>query len=193
MHIYPNGLNDPDKIDQGGWGGRFSLTKKTGIKSMSGVKQEERRFDPYDMYGNTPEGVQAIKRWSKGYSNDFAARMDWSITSQYSDANHHPVAVVNGDTSRRVLEVSAYPGSAVALSGHGSSDPENDSLTYTWFFYKEPSSYRESVAIAHPSSPAAKVSVPSNASGKSIHIILEVHDDGVPNLYAYRRVVIYVK
>jgi hypothetical protein len=23
MHIYPNGLNNPDKIDQGGWGGRI--------------------------------------------------------------------------------------------------------------------------------------------------------------------------
>jgi hypothetical protein len=37
MHVYPNGLNDPEKIDQGGWGGRFSLEKKAGIRSMSEV------------------------------------------------------------------------------------------------------------------------------------------------------------
>ena len=114
MHVYPNGLNDPDKIDQGGWGGRFSLTKKTGITKHGAVKKE-RQYDPYMMYGNTAEGAKAIKRWSKGYDNDFAARMDWSVTSKYSDANHHPVAVVNGDTSRRVLEVSAAPGSSVTL------------------------------------------------------------------------------
>ena len=106
MHVYPNGLNDPDKIDQGGWGGRFSLTKKSGIRSMRPVTNEG-TYDPYFMYGNTSEGANAIKRWSKGYDNDFQARMDWSITSTYSDANHHPIAVVNGDTSKRVLEISA--------------------------------------------------------------------------------------
>ena len=193
MHVYPNGLNDPEEIDQGGWGGRFSRTKKTSIKSMSGVKKEERAHDPYDILGNTSEGAKAIKRWSKGYDNDFAARMDWSITSKYSDANHHPIAIVNGDTSRRVLEVSVSPGSSVTLSADGSSDPDNDSLTYVWSFYKEPSSYDESVKIENSSASSAKVTVPPDASGKNIHIILEVHDDGAPNLYAYRRVIINVK
>ena len=74
-----------------------------------------RTYDPYLMHGNTPEGVEAIKRWSNGYDNDFAARMGWSVTSKYADANHHPVAVVNGDATRRVLEVSAAPGSSVTL------------------------------------------------------------------------------
>ncbi len=192
MHVYPNGLNDPDKIDQGGWGGRFSLTKKSGIRSMRPVTNEG-TYDPYFMYGNTSEGAKAIKRWSKGYDNDFQARMDWSITSTYSDANHHPIAVVNGDTSKRVLEVSASPGSSVTLSAVGSSDPDEDSLAYSWSFYKEPSSYDESVKIENELSASATVSVPANASGKNIHIILEVHDDGAPNLYAYRRVIINVK
>jgi hypothetical protein len=145
------------------------------------------------MFGNTSEGAKAIKRWSKGYDNDFAARMDWSITSKYSDANHHPIAIVNGDTSRRVLEVSVSPGSSVTLSADGSSDPDNDSLTYVWSFYKEPSSYDRSVKIENSSAASAKVTVPPDASGKNIHIILEVHDDGAPNLYAYRRVIINVK
>jgi hypothetical protein len=37
------------------------------------------------------------------------------------------------------------------------------------------------------------VAIPSNARGKNIHIILELHDNGSPNLYAYRRVIINVK
>jgi len=114
MHVYPNGLNDPEQIDQGGWGGRFSLTKKAGIRSMSGVtrirKDGETRFDPYNMYGNTSEKAKGIKRWSKGYDNDFAARMDWSIKSKYEAANHHPVAILNGDTSRKVIEVPSSAG-----------------------------------------------------------------------------------
>jgi len=192
MHLYPNGLNDPEQIDQGGWGGRFSFTKKAGIRSMEPVKNEG-EFDPYYMYGNTSEGAGAIRRWSKGYNNDFAARMDWSITENYADANHHPLAVLNGDTTRQVLEVSASPGSNVRLSAAGSSDPDGDSLNYSWTFYEEPSSYRGKVSIETNSSASTTVTIPSDAGGKNIHIILKLHDNGSPNLYAYRRMIIHVK
>ena len=197
MHVYPNGLNDPDQIEQGGWGGRFSFAKRKNIRSMSGVtkiqKDGETQYDPYYMYGNTPETAGAIKRWSKGYNNDFAARMDWTMTSDYAKANHHPIAVVNGDRTRQVLEISASPGSTVALSAHGSSDPDDDSLVYAWSFYKDPSSCKVSVSIENESSQSASVVVPSDAGGKTIHIILELHDNGSPNLYAYRRVIIDVQ
>lgn len=197
MHVYPNGLNDPEKIDQGSWGGRFSFEKKAGIRSMSEVpkinKEAEIQYDPYYMYGNTSEGAHSIKRWSKGYDNDFAARMDWSITTNHADANHHPIAVVNGDTSRRVLEVTAAPGDTVKLDASGSSDPDKKALNYAWSFYKEPSSYDGDVKIQNDSASAATVSIPSDASGRNIHVILELHDDGAPNLYAYRRVIIDVR
>ncbi|HSH16037.1 MAG TPA: nucleoside hydrolase-like domain-containing protein [Verrucomicrobiae bacterium] len=197
MHVFPNGLNDPEKIDQGGWGGRFSLTRTAGIRSMSEVakinQDAEPQFDPYYMYGNTPEKANAIKRWSKGYDNDFAARMDWSITGNYADANHHPVAVVNGDSSRNVLEITAAAGSTVKLDAAGSSDPDKNALNYSWSFYQEPSSYDDSVKIENSSTSAATVSVPADASGKNLHVILELHDNGSPNIYAYRRVIISVK
>jgi hypothetical protein len=194
MYVFPNGLNDPDKVDQGGWGGRFSLTKKAGIRSMSGVKKEtETMYDPYYMYGNTAEGAVAIKRWSAGYDNDFAARMIWSVTPNYADANHPPIAVLNGDRSRRVLELAAAPGSSVKLTAEGSSDPDNNALTFSWTFYKEPSSYEGDVKIENNSSSSATISIPADASGKNIHVILELHDNGSPNLYAYRRVIINVR
>ena len=41
-------------------------------------------------------------------------------------ANHHPVAVVNGDRSRNVLELSAAPGAVVKLDATGSSDPDKN-------------------------------------------------------------------
>jgi hypothetical protein len=37
------------------------------------------------------------------------------------------------------------------------------------------------------------VSVPSDSGGKNIHLILELYDDGLPNLCAYRRVIIKVR
>ena len=125
MHVFPNGLNDPEKIDQGGWGGRFSFTKQAGIRSMSEVakieKDAETKFDPYYMFGNTPDGGTSIKRWENGYNNDFAARMDWSVTPNYKDANHHPVAVLNGDKTRKILEMTAIAGTTVTLSAAGST------------------------------------------------------------------------
>jgi hypothetical protein len=196
MHVYPNGLNDPDQIDQGGWGGRFSFKKQEGIRSMSEVskikEEAELIYDPYYMYGNTSEGTKAISRWREGYNNDFAARMDWSITSKYEEANHHPLAVLNGDKSRKVLTINAIAGSTVALSAAGSSDPDGNALIYSWSFYEEPSSYNGSVTIRTSSSQTAKVVIPEDAAGKNLHIILEIHDDGTPNLYAYRRMIVDV-
>ncbi|MEQ9221474.1 MAG: DUF1593 domain-containing protein [Cyclobacteriaceae bacterium] len=197
MHVYPNGLNDPDKIDQGGWGGRFSFIKKEGIRSMSGVRkikeEAELIYDPYYMYGNTDEGSDAIKRWSKGYNNDFAARMDWSITKKYKDANHHPIAILNGNNTRKVMETTANPNSTITLSAEGSKDPDGDKLNYSWTYYDEPSSYDGSVSIEKNTSSACMVKIPADSKGKNIHIILEIYDDGEPNLYAYRRMIINVK
>jgi len=35
-----------------------------------------------------------------------------------------------------------------------------------------------------------KIAIPENAAGKTIHIILELTDDGSPALTAYRRVIV---
>jgi hypothetical protein len=196
MHVYANGLNNPNEIDQGGWGGRFSCKKQGGIRAMDiAVKSgaDESVYDPYEMYASTAEGIAAIKRWENHIYNDLTARMNWTVTGKYAGANHHPIAVVNGDASRQVLEVRASAGATVTLDAAGSSDPDHDRLTYSWYFYKEPSSYAGSVTLQNNSSPSAQVAIPADATGKAIHVILELHDNGTPNLYAYRRVIISVQ
>lgn len=197
MHVYPNGINDPEQIDQGGWGGRFSFEKVEGIRSMSEVDKidpgAESGYDPYFMYGNTEEGAQAIKRWSKGYDNDFAARMDWSITSTYDEANHHPVALLNGDNTRQVLTMTALAGNVCELSAEGSFDPDSDSLFYSWSFYEMPGSYKGAVKIQNSSSAKIELEIPQDAGGTDIHIILEISDNGSPDLFAYRRMIINVQ
>ena len=115
------------------------------------------------------------------------------IKSNYADANHHPIAVVNGDASRQVLQVSAAAGSNVALAAAGSSDPDGNALLYAWSFFAAASSYTGTVAIQNSSAASATVAIPAGASGKTIHTILELRDDGAPNLYAYRRVIIQVQ
>ncbi len=76
----------------------------------------------------------------------------------------------------------------------GSSDPDGDSLVYSRTFCNEPSSYSGNVSIQRNGpSASATVAIPSDAGGKMTHIVLERHDDGSPNLYAYRRVIISVE
>lgn len=192
MHLFPNGLNNPDEVWQGGWGGRFGRNKQSGIRGMSCMDGEDQYYDTYYMYGNA-SGNSDISKWSNGYHNDFQARMDWSITSDYSDANHHPIAVVNDDDTKQVLEINAAPGATVDLSAVGSSDPDGDSLIYKWSFYREAGTYLgRSVTIDNSTTDAPTVHVPSEVDSAEIHIILELSDSGIPSLYAYRRVIIKV-
>ncbi|MDQ8187648.1 nucleoside hydrolase-like domain-containing protein [Pelagicoccus sp. SDUM812002] len=195
MHLMARGLNDPNEIDQGGWGGRFSWDKKAGIRTMdivirSGV--DETLYDPYEMLTDTEEGIESIKRWLEAIHNSLAARMDWSITPNFEDANHFPVAVLNEDMTRQVLEIEAAVGEILELSAEGSSDPDGDALSYEWVFYREPSSFDGPVVIRDSFSRLASVEIPEDAAGSSIHIVLKVYDSGSPELYAYRRAIVKV-
>lgn len=195
LHVFPNGLNDPEQVDQGGWGGRFSTEKKAGIRGMteSEILDNEGDYDPYFMYTDAAEGGAATRRWREAIQNDFLARMIWSINDNYSDANHHPVAVVNGNQTRQIMEMSVAPGTSVTLDATGSFDPDGDSLEYSWFYYKESSSYEGEVVIQNNTSPVVTVQIPSDAKSHHIHVILELHDNGIPRLYVYRRVILNVQ
>lgn len=192
MHVFPNGLNNPDKVWQGGWGGRFDRTKKADIRGMLCMDGEDAVYDTYYMYGNTSPGASDISRWSTAYNNDFVARMDWTINSNYADANHHPINIVNGDSTKQVIEVNAVPGKTYDLNAEASFDPDGNTLSYKWFYYKDPGTYSKTLNIQNSTAAKASVTIPTDATGKELHIVLELKDSGNPVLYAYRRVVFNV-
>ena len=192
MYQIPTGMNDPEHIDWGSWGGAFSTEKKSFIRGMSAVKNEK-DYDPYYMYGDCDEKDESTSRWAIAYQNDFLARMIRTVTEKYENANHHPVAVLNGDTTMNILEMNADAGKTVKLSAKGSSDPDGNNLSYNWYVYNVPGSYYSDVTIKGSDSEKATIVIPDDAKGKSIHVILEIHDDGSPELYAYRRMIINVQ
>ncbi|QQS46271.1 MAG: DUF1593 domain-containing protein [Acidobacteriota bacterium] len=198
LHLVNNGLSDPEHPDWGGWGGRYEYYTPRLRKWHS--EQETRPFwtDAEDevpgVDGKWHSGNKTtIWRWRSAYQNDFAARMDWTIKS-FSEANHPPVAKLNHPN-----RLSAKSGERVNLSAEGSSDPDNNALTYEWIYYGEPGTFV--IANARTGAPfkienADKINAwftaPSVTMPETIHVILAVTDQGMPPLTRYQRVIITV-
>ena len=94
------------------------------------------------------------------------------------------------------MRLSAQPAQSMALDASASTDPDGDALSFRWYVYPEAGTYAGAghVEIEHPTEKTARVTIPADAAGKQIHVILEVRDDHpIVALYAYRRVVIDVK
>jgi hypothetical protein len=154
--------------------------------------KDETQYDPYYMYGNTKEGIEAINKWKQHIWNNFAARMLWTTTDDYSAVNHHPVAIVDGENSLKCFYKKAEAGNALIFDASESKDPDGNQLDYRWFVYNEPSTYKGTITVEENSSSKCKILVPSDATGKTIHLILEIADKGIPALTVYRRIIINV-
>lgn len=118
--------------------------------------------------------------------------MLWTTTDDYSAVNHHPIAIVDGDSSLKCIYKRAKTGDALIFDATESKDPDGNQFDYRWSVYDEPSTYKGLVTIENSSASKCKVLVPSDALGKSIHLILEITDKGIPALTVYRRIVINV-
>lgn len=87
-------------------------------------------------------------------------------------------------------DLKAKPGQTVKLSIKG-KDPDGDKLSYKWWQYREPSSYKGEVKIQAAKKPQASFELPAEAKpGRTVHIICEVTDDSDPPLTRYARVIV---
>lgn len=129
-----------------------------------------------------------IWRWREAYQHDFAARIDWSNTPDYSDANHPPIAKLEHANERSVKS-----GDKVILSAAGSTDPDNNHLKYQWIHYKEVGTLNANgLKLEHADKEVASFIAPKVNKTETMHMILAVTDDGTPSLTRYQRVIINV-
>lgn len=205
LHTIPNGLRSMESPDWGGWGGRYERVRENTWLDpvpVSGYEYPEGRWYTRSAWGrnSTREGLTSstsehykeyfkpMWRWSDALQNDFAARADWCVKS-FEEANHPPVVKLSN-----ALDITAKPGSEITLSAKGTYDPDDDNLSYDWWFYEEASSFKGKTKIENANAINASFTVPEEIKEEAtIHIICEVKDGGSPQLTRYQRVIIKAK
>lgn len=165
MNLLANGLRGYEDATYGGWGGR------------SGTDVGPQGADPN----------YALSRFFGAAQRDFAARMKWSVTSSFGDANHEPKVHIEGP-----LHVAARPGETIRFQG-SVTDPDGDTIVVKWWQYEEADTYPGQVTFTDATAPDTHVRVPQDAaSGDTIHLILEATDNGTPSLTRYQRIIVSV-
>ena len=205
LGLINNGLNDPERPNFGGWGGRYELYLPEFTDSNIGAwprphwpkdKPETRAIwtnatdSIVSLLDKKPYGgnLETIWRWRTEFQNDFAARMDWTI-KPFKEANHPPLVKL-----AHPEQFTVNSGEQFYLSAAGTSDPDGDSLSYLWFQYKEAGTYQGNVSFRPYASNLYRlpVTAPQVSKEEKIHFILKVTDKGSPNLSRYKRVIVTV-
>jgi hypothetical protein len=191
--LISNGLGSRISPAYGGWGGRYVLCRTYAETRPIWTNARGSQDTVTAENGIEYTSDQAtIWRWREAYQHDFAARMDWCVAT-FEAANHNPVAAFNNDKSKAVANLRAKSGEKIELSAAGTSDPDNDKLSYRWFIYKEAGNYNGTINIRNNTEKEASFIAPKVNQTRKIHIILEVKDNGEPNLYSYRRIIITIE
>jgi hypothetical protein len=180
LGLIPAGLQDPSNPKLGSWGGR--------LKHLSTSPDLWSLVDKEIASNGSQVGNWSTNRWIAPIQNDFAARMQWTLTPEYSEANHPPSVKILGPKM-----VHAHLGEVVRLSAHV-SDPDGNKVDLSWWQYYEEGTYPDYLDITNTGDNCATVMVPSNAtSGQIVSIIAQGTDNGYFPLTRYARVFIQVK
>lgn len=210
LYLINNGLRSLEDPSYGGWGGRFGTVSSTLWKN---------NVLDYDPYTNEYEAEYSLMRWFNDVQNDFAARADWCIASNYEDANHTPTVSV-----KEGIDLTAKAGETLTLHA-AATDPDGDDISFNWWHYAEADTYEESkvekneitetnlgsilfsinrkladsevvdnIPLNGADTDTLTFTIPEDAkSGDTIHMIVEAVDNGEFNLKHYQRVIITVE
>ncbi len=179
LYVLPNGLNVPENPEYGGWGGYFTRD----------ITPDDVTY-AYTNHSKLPASKISSKYESYFYPaifNDFAARMDWAKDGM---GNRNPVIAINRKKDINIIRLTPKQGSSIIIDASASSDPDGNKLSYKWWVLSEAGTYRQAINLDNPDSDKVTVKIPTDSVGRSFHLICEVKDNGIPNLTAYRRIIV---
>ena len=177
FYFLDNGLQNADHPEWGGWGGRF-------------LPEEGNFYRDAEDFGL--DGIHAratVYRWRPFFQNDFAARLDWCV-SEYAEANHPPIALLDGYGAREEIIITSEAGERVVLSAASSFDPDSDELDFFWWTYPEAGTNEVCPELENYLSSEVSFITPFGEEGNNIHLICEVSDRGEPSLTSFRRIIV---
>ncbi|KAL1631284.1 hypothetical protein SLS54_000043 [Diplodia seriata] len=195
LQLIQNGLSDPSQPSWGSWGGRYTLTESSGRTQTFANTADYvygKSGDPY--YSS----FASIWRWRQAYQYDFANRMQWTVNSNYTKSNHHPVAIINSTCGPSAFEVGYKPGDSVVLDASESWDPDNDDLTFNWLTYRDITAVMDgtradifpNVTVTNLDERGSVVRLTPPSLGLTMHVILSVEDKRDMALTTYRRIIL---
>ena len=194
FNLLGNGLAAYRDETPGGWGGRVVANPATRSAAPAaqggmggGIEAFMRSLEGIGPEGPATRPPSPQPNFAPAAQNDFAARMQWSVTPTYAGANHEPKVTVGGNA-----RVSARPGETVRLEG-AATDPDGNAVSAKWWRWKDVDTYPGEVTLSAPTSLATTLQIPADAvAGQTIQLVLEATDDGRPALTRYQRVVVLV-
>lgn len=209
LYLIDTGLRSLEDPSYGGWGGRFN--------NSSNLLYENTSLD-YNPYSNQYEAQYSLSRWFTDIQNDFAARIDWCLSDNEDNINHAPsVRVEQG------IDINAKPGEKVTLTAKGEDIDKDNLTYKWWRYFEadtyEDSIINtdeevnlvgdlqiditrklgndekvNTIEINNADKNEMSFIVPEDAKkGDTIHMVVEVQDDGKHQLKHYQRVIITVE
>lgn len=176
FHVIPNGLHNPEKPMEAGWGGyhTWGVSKDNETYAWSSWNGESERISK-----------EYFRSFFHDQLADFAARIEWAENGK---GNVNPTVIINGGDGLNPIFIEAVPDSDVLLDASRSFDSDGDSLQFKW--HRQEGIGNGQLSIDNSTSPCATVHL-SGEEYQEHHIICEVHDEGPHRLPSYRRVIIH--
>ena len=191
MNILSNGLNAWEKETPGGWGGRpFVPNPVTYVDPFSNdtSKRKDLVISANTYKTATPDDSNYVEfpNFFPAAQNDFAARMAWSVTPSFKNANHAPVIHLKNETV-----IYAKPGDSINL-GAIVKDPDGDEYEVKWWQFRTLNS-DPIFEIQSANALSTIIKIPTETKkAQSITLVIEVKDKGKINLTSYKSIKIVI-
>lgn len=187
MNIISNGLNADEKETPGGWGGRpFFPNPATYIDPFSNdtskVKELIITEDYLRKQTELVENEVNYPNFFPAAQNDFASRMNWSVTSDYKKANHNPIISIQG-----LKLITAKPGDLINIRANV-NDPDGDTYQVKWWQFIQ-NKNTDKVQIINDQSLNTNILISKEAKlNQQLYIVVEVADNNSNTLTSYQTI-----
>lgn len=184
MNLLDNGLNGIDKNNPGGWSGRIQEPDPLAVDPFSNDTSKVKDLVITDSMLRRNAARKADEApfpdFFAAAQQDFAARMQWTVTGEHTAANHAPVITL---VSPAVIR--SRPGATVKLEATVKEPDGNPFTIKCWQFSNSLSADQLQITNAESLHPA--LTIPATArKNQTLFVVLEAADQGSIPLRSYK-------